>query len=182
MDILLPVAVVLSVFQYLDWPGECSQFCSFEDSINRATFKAHSKAAASPGEGQTLDQDRAVWRVARRPPCRSHRSGCDNGEGRRAGWGFPRFTWPVEDLTAFWLPLGSFVGTRQDMAEALTFAVSGKVKADIEIQSLSSINQIFDRLEHGDVASRVALDFAEPNLRQAAIRKIKEAVLIQMSK
>jgi len=46
------------------------------------------------------------------------------------------------------------------MAEALAFAVQGKVKADIELQPLSSINQIFDRLEHGDVASRVVLDFA----------------------
>jgi propanol-preferring alcohol dehydrogenase len=55
---------------------------------------------------------------------------------------------------------GSFVGTREDMAEALAFAVLGKVKADIELQPLSSINQIFDRLEHGDVASRVVLDFA----------------------
>ena len=54
---------------------------------------------------------------------------------------------------------GSFVGTRQDMAEALAFAVNGKVKADIELQPLSSINQIFDRLQHGDVPSRVVLDF-----------------------
>jgi hypothetical protein len=46
------------------------------------------------------------------------------------------------------------------MAEALAFAVKGKVKADIELQPLSSINQIFDRLEHGDVPSRVVLDFA----------------------
>jgi propanol-preferring alcohol dehydrogenase len=55
---------------------------------------------------------------------------------------------------------GSFVGTRQDMAEALAFAVGGKVKADIELQPLSSISQNFDRLEHGDVPSRVVLDFA----------------------
>ena len=54
---------------------------------------------------------------------------------------------------------GSFVGTRQDMAEALAFAVGGKVKADIELQPLAAINQIFDRLERGDVASRVVLDF-----------------------
>ena len=46
------------------------------------------------------------------------------------------------------------------MAEALAFAVGGKVKADIELQPLSSLNQIFDRLEHGDVPSRVVLDFA----------------------
>jgi propanol-preferring alcohol dehydrogenase len=54
---------------------------------------------------------------------------------------------------------GSFVGTRKDMAECLDFAVTGKVKADIELQPLSSINKVFDRLQHGDVPSRVVLDF-----------------------
>jgi propanol-preferring alcohol dehydrogenase len=46
------------------------------------------------------------------------------------------------------------------MAEALAFAAEGTVKADIELQPLSAINKIFDRLEHGDVAARVVLDFA----------------------
>jgi hypothetical protein len=46
------------------------------------------------------------------------------------------------------------------MTEALAFGVGGKVKADIELQPLSSINQIFDRLERGDVPSRVVIDFA----------------------
>jgi propanol-preferring alcohol dehydrogenase len=55
---------------------------------------------------------------------------------------------------------GSFVGNRQDMAEALAFAAAGKVKADIELQPLSAINQVFDRLEHGDVPARVVLEFA----------------------
>jgi propanol-preferring alcohol dehydrogenase len=55
---------------------------------------------------------------------------------------------------------GSFVGTRRDMAEALAFAAEGKVKADIELQPLSSINQVFNRLEHGDVPARVVLEFA----------------------
>ena len=55
---------------------------------------------------------------------------------------------------------GSFVGTREDMAEALAFATEGKVKADIELQPFLSINQVFDRLEHGDVASRVVLDLS----------------------
>lgn len=54
---------------------------------------------------------------------------------------------------------GSFVGTRQDMAETLAFAVEGKVAADIELQPLSAINDVFRRLEHGDVASRVVIDF-----------------------
>jgi D-arabinose 1-dehydrogenase-like Zn-dependent alcohol dehydrogenase len=55
---------------------------------------------------------------------------------------------------------GSFVGTRQDMAEALDFAADGKVSADVEMQPLSAVNLVLDRLSHGDVASRVVLDFA----------------------
>ncbi|MEO8779395.1 MAG: zinc-dependent alcohol dehydrogenase [Rhodanobacter sp.] len=54
---------------------------------------------------------------------------------------------------------GSFVGNRADMAECLAFAAQGKVKADIELQPLSAINDIFERLQKGDVASRVVLDF-----------------------
>ncbi len=73
------------------------------------------------------------------------------------------FPVPLFDVVANCITIrGSFVGTRQDMAEALAFATEGKVKADIELQPLSSINQIFDRLEHGEVASRVVLDFAKP--------------------
>jgi propanol-preferring alcohol dehydrogenase len=71
------------------------------------------------------------------------------------------FPVPLFDVVANCITIrGSFVGTRQDMAEALAFAAEGKVKADIELQPLSSINQVFDRLEHGKVASRVVLDFA----------------------
>ncbi|TAL93072.1 MAG: alcohol dehydrogenase AdhP [Rhodanobacter sp.] len=53
---------------------------------------------------------------------------------------------------------GSFVGTRADMAECLAFAAQGKVKADIEVQPLSAINDVFERLQKGDVPSRVVLD------------------------
>jgi propanol-preferring alcohol dehydrogenase len=51
------------------------------------------------------------------------------------------------------------VGNREDLAEALSFAVEGKVKADIELQPLSAINEVFTRLEHGDVPARVVLQF-----------------------
>jgi propanol-preferring alcohol dehydrogenase len=47
------------------------------------------------------------------------------------------------------------------MSEALAFAVDHKVKADIELQPLSAINEVFERLQHGDVPSRVALEFTE---------------------
>jgi len=49
---------------------------------------------------------------------------------------------------------------RGDMAEALAFAAAGKVTADIELQPLSAINNVFARLAHGDVPSRVVLEFA----------------------
>jgi propanol-preferring alcohol dehydrogenase len=71
------------------------------------------------------------------------------------------FPVPLFDVVANCITIrGSFVGTRQDMAEALAFAVEGKVKADIELQPLSLMNRILDRLEHGDVPSRAVLDFA----------------------
>ncbi len=71
------------------------------------------------------------------------------------------FPLPLFDVVANCITVrGSFVGTREDMAECLAFAADGKVKADIELQPLSAINTIFERLEHGDVPSRVVLDFA----------------------
>jgi propanol-preferring alcohol dehydrogenase len=68
----------------------------------------------------------------------------------------PLFDVVVECLTI----RGSFVGTREDMAECLAFAAEGKVKADVELQPLSAINQVFDRLANGDVPARVVLDFS----------------------
>jgi len=48
--------------------------------------------------------------------------------------GLPRGEFPVPlfDVVANCISIvGSFVGTRQDMAEALAFVADGKVKADI---------------------------------------------------
>jgi propanol-preferring alcohol dehydrogenase len=70
------------------------------------------------------------------------------------------FPVPLFDVVANCINIrGSFVGTRQDMAEALAFAAAGKVKVDFELQPLSAINDVFERLEHGKVPSRVVLDF-----------------------
>ncbi|MFM9928329.1 zinc-dependent alcohol dehydrogenase [Variovorax sp. H27-G14] len=71
------------------------------------------------------------------------------------------FPTPLFDVVASCITIrGSFVGNRQDMAEALGFAAEGKVKADIELQPLSAINSVFERLLRGDVPSRVVLDFS----------------------
>jgi propanol-preferring alcohol dehydrogenase len=71
------------------------------------------------------------------------------------------FPVPLFDVVANCISIrGSFVGTRQDMAEALAFAARGQVKVDFELQPLAKINDVFNRLEHGKVPSRVVLDFA----------------------
>ena len=73
------------------------------------------------------------------------------------------FPTPLFEVVANCITIrGSFVGTRKDMAEALAFAAEGQVKADIELQPLSAINSVLDRLEHGQVASRVVIDFMSP--------------------
>ena len=67
---------------------------------------------------------------------------------------------PLFDVVANCITVrGSFVGNREDMAEALAFAAQGKVKADIELQPLLTINDVFARLQHGEVPSRVVIDF-----------------------
>ena len=71
------------------------------------------------------------------------------------------FPFPLFDVVANCITVrGSFVGTRADMAETLAFAADGKVKADVELQPLTAINEVFNRLAHGKVAARVVLDFA----------------------
>jgi propanol-preferring alcohol dehydrogenase len=84
------------------------------------------------------------------------------------------FPVPLFDVVAECITIrGSFVGTRQDMAEALAFSADGRVTADIELEPLSDINDIFDRLEHDKVAGRVVLDFAKalPASKLVAVEK-----------
>jgi propanol-preferring alcohol dehydrogenase len=89
------------------------------------------------------------------------------------------FPVPLFDVVANCITIrGSFVGTRQDMVEALDFAVGGKVKADIELQPLSSINQVFERLEHGDVASRIVLDFAQGSSKTEHDNALQEPMTV----
>lgn len=72
------------------------------------------------------------------------------------------FPTPLFDVVANCITIrGSFVGNRKDMAEALAFAAEGKVRADIELQPLSVLNDVFKRLEHGEVPSRVVIEFAK---------------------
>ncbi|SFD99684.1 alcohol dehydrogenase, propanol-preferring [Bacillus sp. OV194] len=53
--------------------------------------------------------------------------------------------------------VGSIVGTRKDLQEALQFAAEGKVKTMIEVQPLEKINEVFERMENGTINGRIVL-------------------------
>jgi len=70
------------------------------------------------------------------------------------------FPLPIFDVVTSELTVrGSFVGTRADMAEALSIAGDGLVRADIETQPLTEASNVLSRLEKGDVPARVVLTF-----------------------
>jgi alcohol dehydrogenase, propanol-preferring len=55
---------------------------------------------------------------------------------------------------------GSIVGTRKDLAEALAFAVEGKVKAHYTVEPLENINSIFQRMGKGEIQGRIVMSLA----------------------
>jgi propanol-preferring alcohol dehydrogenase len=52
---------------------------------------------------------------------------------------------------------GSIVGTRQDLAEAIAFAAEGKVRANISVEPLTAVNDVFERMAAGRIEGRVVL-------------------------
>jgi propanol-preferring alcohol dehydrogenase len=52
---------------------------------------------------------------------------------------------------------GSSVGTRQDLDEAVAFALRGKVRARIETAPLSAANTVLNRMRCGKILGRVVL-------------------------
>jgi propanol-preferring alcohol dehydrogenase len=49
-------------------------------------------------------------------------------------------------------------GDRQDAVEALEFVARGQVKAPIEIYCLEDLNDIFDKMEKGQITGRAVID------------------------
>lgn len=52
---------------------------------------------------------------------------------------------------------GSIVGTRQDLTEAISFAAEGQVKANVAVEPLEAINDVFSRMESGKIEGRIVL-------------------------
>jgi alcohol dehydrogenase, propanol-preferring len=70
------------------------------------------------------------------------------------------FSTPIFDVVLKRITLrGSIVGTRKDLAEAIEFAVEGKVKAHIHQRPLDDINRIFAELKAGTVDGRIVVPF-----------------------
>lgn len=55
---------------------------------------------------------------------------------------------------------GSIVGTRKDLQEALDFAGRNKVAANIAVEPLSNINDIFARMHAGKIEGRIVVDLS----------------------
>lgn len=70
------------------------------------------------------------------------------------------FPTPIFDVVLKRITLrGSIVGTRKDLAEAISFAAEGKVKAHIHQRKLEEINDVFAELRAGTVDGRIVIPF-----------------------
>lgn len=88
------------------------------------------------------------------------------GFARRGGTivlvGLPpgEFPLPIFDVVLRGLTIrGSIVGTRQDMVEALDFYARGLIHPTVEAAHLDDINEIFARMERGQIDGRVVIDY-----------------------
>ena len=56
--------------------------------------------------------------------------------------------------------IGSIVGTRQDLREALNLAKLHKITCKVEKRKLEDINQVFEDMQQYKISGRVVLDFS----------------------
>jgi alcohol dehydrogenase, propanol-preferring len=69
------------------------------------------------------------------------------------------FPLPIFDVVLKALTIrGSIVGTRLDLAEALSFAGEGLVHATVHPEKIENINDIFKRMHAGAIDGRIVLD------------------------
>lgn len=88
------------------------------------------------------------------------------GLARRGGTivfnGLPpgEFPAPIFDIVLKGLTIrGSIVGTRQDMVEALEFYSRGLIHPKVETVPVDQINEVFDRMQRGQIDGRVVIDY-----------------------
>jgi propanol-preferring alcohol dehydrogenase len=57
--------------------------------------------------------------------------------------------------------IGSTLGSRQDLQEALNFAKLHRIECKVEKRKLKDINQIFDEMSNFKINGRIVIDFLE---------------------
>lgn len=122
--------------------------CAGEDAV--------AKVVAATGGGA-----HGVLVTAVSPAAFSQAIACTRRRGTVALVGLPpgEFPTPIFDVVLKRITVrGSIVGTRRDLAEALAFAIEGKVKATVAVEPLEAVNDVFDRLRRGQVDGRIVLE------------------------
>ncbi|CAF1000222.1 unnamed protein product [Didymodactylos carnosus] len=82
--------------------------------------------------------------------------------GRVVAVGLPKgnMSVPIVDTVLQGIELvGSIVGTRQDLQEALDLAKSNNITCKVQTKKLEDINQIFDDMIHNKISGRIVIDF-----------------------
>jgi alcohol dehydrogenase, propanol-preferring len=70
------------------------------------------------------------------------------------------FPAPIFDIVLRGLTIrGSIVGTRQDMVEALDFYARGLIHPTVASAKLEDINEVFDRMQRGQIDGRIVIDY-----------------------
>jgi propanol-preferring alcohol dehydrogenase len=84
--------------------------------------------------------------------------------GRVVAVGIPKgnMSVPIARLVTNGIELiGSTLGTRQDLKEALDLAKLHQIKCKVEKCNLNDINQIFENMSQYKISGRIVIDFAD---------------------
>jgi propanol-preferring alcohol dehydrogenase len=72
---------------------------------------------------------------------------------------------------------GSIVGTRLDLADALSFAGEGLVHAHVKPEKIEDINDIFKRMHAGTIDGRIVLDITGKHSTPAVAHEAELALV-----
>jgi len=84
--------------------------------------------------------------------------------GRVVAVGMPKgnMSLPITRLVTSGIELiGSTLGSRQDLQEALDFAKSHQIQCKVEKRKLKDINQVFDDMLNYKINGRIVIDFSD---------------------
>ncbi|MDO9430561.1 MAG: alcohol dehydrogenase AdhP [Phenylobacterium sp.] len=124
------------------------------------TVDARSPDAVETVRRETGGGAHGVLVTAVSPPAFQQAIACARRRGTVSLVGLPPgdFPTPIFDVVLKRITVrGSIVGTRRDLAEAIAFAVDGKVTATVTARPLSEVNEVLDDLRAGRIEGRVAL-------------------------